>query len=36
MVVMGKGVVDVVKWGVDCEGERGMVFGFGVQSLSRD
>ena len=36
MVVMGKGVVDVVNWGVGCEGERGMVFSFGVQSLSGD
>ena len=36
MVVMGKGVVDVIKWGVDCEGERGMVFSFGVWGLSGD
>ena len=36
MVMMGKGVVDVVKWGVGCEGERGMVFGFGVRGLSGD
>ena len=36
MVVMGKGVVDVVNWGVGCEGERGMVFSFGVQGPSRD
>ena len=36
MVVMGKGVVDVVNWGVGCEDERGMVFGFGVRGLSRD
>ena len=36
MVVMGKGVVDVVKWGVGGEGERGMVFSFGVQGPSGD
>ena len=30
MVVMGKGVVDVVNWGVGCEDELGIVFGFGV------
>ena len=26
--MMGKGVVDVVNWGVGCEGEREMVFRF--------
>ena len=36
MVVMWKGVVDVVKWGVGCEGERGMVFSFGVWGPSGD
>ena len=36
MVMMGKGVVDVIKWGVDCEGERGMVFSFGVWGPSRN
>ena len=36
MVVMGKGAVNVVNWGVGCEGERGMVFGFGVQGPSGD
>ena len=36
MVVMGKGVVNVVKRGVGCESERVMVFGFGVQGPSRD
>ena len=36
MVVVGKGVVDVVNWGVDCEDELGMVFGFGVRGLSGD
>ena len=34
MVMMGKGVVDVIKWGVDCEGEGGWfsVLVFGVQA----
>ena len=36
MVVVGKGVVDVVNWGVGCEDELGMVFGFGVRGLSGD
>ena len=36
MVVVGKGVVDVVNWGVGCEDELGMVFGFGVRGPSGD
>ena len=36
MVMMGKGVVNVVNWGVGCEGERGMVFSFGVRGPSGD
>ena len=36
MVVVGKGVVDVVNWGVGCEDELGMVFSFGVWGPSRD
>ena len=36
MFVMGKGVVNVVNWGVGCEDERGMVFGFGVRGRSGD
>ena len=33
---MGKGVVNVVKWGVGCESERVMVFRFGVWGPSGD
>ena len=36
MVMVGKGVVDVINWGVGCEDELGMVFGFGVWGPSRD
>ena len=34
--MVGKGVVDVVNWGVGCEDELGMVFGFGVWGPSGD
>ena len=34
MVMMGKCVVDVVKWGVGSESERGIIFSFGVWGLS--
>ena len=34
MVVVGKGVIDVVNWGVGCEDELGMVFGFSVRGPS--
>ena len=36
MVMMGKGVVNVVKQGVDCKGENGMVFRFDVWGPSGD
>ena len=36
MVVVGKGVVNVVNWGVGCEDKVGMVFGFGVRGPSGD
>ena len=35
VIIIGKGVVDIVRWGVGCESERVMVFGFGVWGLSR-
>ena len=36
MVVVGKGVVNVVNWGVGCEDKVGMVFSFGVRGPSGD